>query len=283
MAAEQDARSSSTEASESELSVLIENIVIPKLMADAGNPAHRISEVGLADYTHSHGDKEISDEDVDRFAALTTSAEARNLLDYTTNFLAAGNSVETLYIKLLAPAARKLGEMWENDTEDFIDVTMGLWRIQEVLRELSLRAPPSAGPDHGLRSALFSSMPGEQHSLGTLMIGECFQRSGWDADILIEPSISDLTGQAATHDYNLIGLTLSIGCSTEALTDLIQSLRSISSNPDVCIMVGGSFVIANPSIVDECGADGTAADAASAIALADQLVPMRSIAPRSMA
>jgi len=280
--AEQDAQINMSVAAQSELSVLIENIVIPKLMADSGNPAHRISENGLADPSDAPSARPISAEDVDKFAALTTSGEARDLVDFATNCLAAGNSVETLYVKLLAPAARKLGEMWEDDTEDFIDVTMGLWRIQEVLRELSLRMPPAASSDHGNRSALFSSMPGEQHSLGTLMIAECFQRAGWDADVLIEPSVSDLTSKAASNSYDLIGLTLSSDCSSHALTDLIQSLRSISSHPDVCIMIGGRFVIANPHIVQECGANATATDAAAAITLADELVPARTIASRPL-
>ena len=114
------------------------------------------------------------------------------------------------------------------------------------------------------------------------MIAECFQRAGWDADVLIEPSVSDLTSKAAKHSYDLIGLTLSNDCSSEALTDLVKSLRSISSNPDMCIMIGGRFVIANPHVVEECGADGTAADATAAIALADRLVPPLSLASRPL-
>jgi methanogenic corrinoid protein MtbC1 len=262
-------------SSDSQLSVLIENLVIPKLIADAGNPAHRISEQGLAETIGTERRRPISEEDVATFTALTTQAEASVLLDFVDNCLATGSSVEALYINLLAPAARRLGEMWEDDTEDFVDVTMGLWRIQEILRELSLRVPPPSQSDHGRRSALFSTMPGEQHSLGTLMISECFQRAGWDTDVLIEPSISEVTAKAANRSYGLIGLTLSNDCPTGALSDLIQSLRSVSNNPDVRIMIGGRFVIANPQIVETCGADGTAANATAAIELADKIVPAR--------
>ena len=44
-------------------------------------------------------------------------------------------------VDLLAPAARLLGEYWEDDRCDFVDVTMGLWRLQEVVHEIAARAP----------------------------------------------------------------------------------------------------------------------------------------------
>jgi methanogenic corrinoid protein MtbC1 len=235
-----------------ELSVLIENLVIPKLIADAGNPAHRISEQGLAEAIDTNRNRPITDEDVATFTTLTMQTEASVLLDFVDNCLATGSSVEALYIDLLAPAARRLGEMWEEDTRDFVDVTMGLWRIQEVMRELSLRVPPPNRPGHGQRSAFFSTMPGEQHSLGTLMIAECFQRAGWDTDVAIEPTLSELTRKVASQSYDLIGLTLSNDCLTDALSDLIHSIRSISNNPEVSIMIGGRFVNANPEIVEQC-------------------------------
>jgi hypothetical protein len=44
-----------------------------------------------------------------------------------------------VFIDLLAPSARRLGQHWEDDDCDFVDVTMGLWRLQEVMREVTMR------------------------------------------------------------------------------------------------------------------------------------------------
>jgi len=257
------------------LSVLIENLVIPKLMADRDNPAHRISERGLAETIGTDRQRPITDEDVATFTTLTLKSEASSLLDFVDNCLATGSSVEDIYVDLLAPAARRLGTFWEDDSQDFVDVTMGLWRIQEVLRELALRVPPPSVGSQGQRSALFANMPGEQHSLGTLMVAECFQRAGWDTDVLIEPSQSELTGKFANSHYDLVGLTLSNDCPSGALSGLIKSIRTVSSNSGICVMIGGRFVNENPGLADECGADGTASDAPSAIATANTLVPVR--------
>lgn len=256
-----------------DLSVLLENLVIPKLIADRDNPKNRVSEQGLAETVGTDRRRPISSKDVEAFSALTLDANAGTLLDFVDNCLATGSSVEAIYVDLLAPSARRLGEFWEQDSEDFVDVTMGLWRIQEILRELAMRVPPPASQLQERRSALFSTMPGEQHSLGTLMVAECFQRAGWDTDVLIEPSQSELTAKVASRHYELAGLTLSNDCPRAALSSLITSIKAVSSNSGICVMIGGRFVIENPDIVAQCKADGTATDAQTAIALADALVP----------
>ena len=189
--------------------------------------------------------------------------------------LANGCPVDSIYVDLLAPTARRLGEYWESDDRDFVDVTMGLWRIQEILRELTLRIPPPAVAGFGQRSALFSTMPGEQHSFGTLMIAECFYRAGWDADILIEPSHSELIGKFAGRRYDLIGLTVSLDCPKATLSGLVKAIRSVSNNPGTQIMMGGRVINDAPGLIEECGADATAVDDPSAVKLADTLVPLK--------
>ncbi len=257
-----------------DLSLLLENLVIPKLIAGYGNSRHALRSATLKSAERPR-QRAISAVDVTEFTRLCVAEDAPSLLDFIDRFLSTGNSVETIYIELLAPAARKLGEYWEADSEDFVGVTMGLWRIQEVLRELTVRVPPVARSGGGIRSALFSTMPGEQHSFGTLMVTECFERAGWQADILIEPSQSELTGKFARHRYDLIGLTVSCDCSSATLSGLVTAIRAVSSNPNVKVLVGGRTINEHPELAVDCGADGTAPDASSAVALAGQLVPVR--------
>jgi MerR family transcriptional regulator, light-induced transcriptional regulator len=256
------------------ISLFLENLVIPRLIADRDKPA---CGAVIADAPDGMAPQQaISAADVEAFAQLSLSAEATVLIDFVDAWLARGCSVETVYVELLAPAARRLGAYWEEDSEDFVGVTMGLWRIQEILREMTVRMPPPLRAGQGQRSALFSSMPGEQHSFGTLMIAECFERAGWNSDVLIEPSQSELTAQFARHHYDLIGLTVSCDCPTATLTSLIMAIRSVSSNPDIRVMIGGRVINERPELVGLCGADATASDAPSAVAVGDRLVPLRS-------
>lgn len=195
------------------------------------------------------------------------------MLAFVEQFLRNGHSVETIYVELLGPAARRLGEYWEADRADFVTVTMALWRIQEVLRELAAKVPPSPKVSSVHRSILLSPMPGDQHSLGTLMVAECFERAGWQADALIEPKRSELTGKVASQRYDLVGLTVSCDCSSATLAGLITTIRTVSRNPGVKLLLGGPVINAQPGLVESSGADGTATDATAALALADILVP----------
>lgn len=257
-----------------DLSILLENLVIPKLIADRDKGNNWLHMPGLSQGSQEPRERAITQIDVEEFTQLSINGEAHTLLDFVDHCLETGSSVETVYVELLAPAARRLGEYWEEDSEDFVGVTMGLWRIQEILRELTLRIPPKSRPGHGKRSALFSPMPGEQHSFGTLMVAECFQRAGWDIDILIEPTQSELTAKFAKRHYDLIGLTVSNDCSKGALGSTVKTIKAVSSNPHIKVMMGGRVINDHPELVDECGADATAIDAVAAVTLGDELVPV---------
>ena len=256
---------------EIDLSALLEQLVIPRLIAQRDmTPGHSCA----AATDHPTASAVIPAADVDAFARLAVDGDARDLLDFAENCERRGCSIETLYVDLLAPAARRLGEAWSDDSRDFVDVTMGLWRIQEVLRALALRSPPSVASGYGRRTALFAPMPGDQHNLGTLMIGECFQRAGWDCEILVAPTRSELLECLDRRVFDLVGLTVSCDCSSAALASMVQAMRAVSSNPRIRIMLGGRAIDECPELVGASGADATAADAVSAVAIADDLVPL---------
>lgn len=214
----------------------------------------------------------ITTKEVDRFAELALEAETIDLLADIDAHLAAGTRLETLFVDLLAPAARRLGEGWESDRLDFVEVTMALWRLQEALREVSSRTPAIARAANGNRFAVFSTVPGEQHSLGTLMVQECFARAGWGTELLLGASRADLFEAVGGGHCDLVGLTVNCDCHIEALSSLISAVRSVSQNPGLVVMIGGRVLVLNPSLAASAGADGTAANAIDAVRVAEDLV-----------
>lgn len=242
---------------------VIENEIIPRLlMAHSGIEARPKARLFRA----------ITPEDASRFALLPMQLEAANLLEEVDSFIAKGATVESICLDLLAPAARKLGEMWEQDECDFLDVTMGLWRLQEVMREVAARSPVEHGGLATPRSALFSPMPGDHHNFGTLMIEEVFARGGWRSEALIKPERRELLDRLARQPFDLIGLTLARDCPSSALANLIKAVRNVSANPHIIVLVGGRMINENAGIAMEVGADGTGADALAALELANSLV-----------
>lgn len=209
---------------------------------------------------------------IERFTADVLAHEADALAEIVGKYLDQGLAPEALFIELIAPTARELGEKWTRDECDFVDVTMGLWRLQQVLRTIALWAPPAPGWHPRGNKALFTAMPGDQHSLGTLIISECFQRGGWEVETLIEPQQSDIFAAISTTSFDVIGLTVTTDFYIAELPKLLTAMRSVSCNPNMAIMIGGPALGYDPKRARELGADGTAADASSALKLADELV-----------
>lgn len=206
------------------------------------------------------------------FADQVLAHEVNTLADIIIGHLDREVAPETLFIQLIAPTARELGEKWNRDECDFVDVTMGLWRLQLLLRTIAVWAPPAEGWSLRNNRALFTSMPGDQHSLGTLMIAECFQRAGWNVETLIEPEQSEILQALGSASFDVVGLTVTTDFYIAQVPKLLTAMRSVSCNPNVAIMIGGPALGYDPERAAKLGADGTAADATAALALADELV-----------
>lgn len=245
------------------VNTIIESEIIPRLLM-----AHNGSETR----TRSRLLRSITPDEAARFALLPLRLEAAALLEEVDGFIAKGASVETICLDLLAPAARKLGEMWETDECDFLDVTMGLWRLQEVMREVAARSPVDHAGMALPYSALFSPMPGDHHNFGTLMLDEVFARGGWRSEALVKPERRELLDRLARQPFDLVGLTLTRECPSAALSNLIKAVRNVSANPHITVLVGGRMMNEKPGMAMEVGADGTGADALSALELANSLV-----------
>ena len=99
--------------------------------------------------------------------------------------------------------------MWENDECDFIDVTMGVGRLNEVMREFSLQAIREQNGRTHLNTALFTPFPGDQHNFGALVVEEIFANAGWATEALLTPKRQELLHIIAHKNFSLVGLTIS--------------------------------------------------------------------------
>ncbi len=211
----------------------------------------------------------------DQFAAATLTEEAGPLLARVEVLMSSGVDVETVYLHLLAPAARRLGSWWDEDACDFVDVTMGLWRLQEIVHALSALVPGAAPREGSERRALFAPAPGELHGFGAIIVEEFFRRAGWQTWSAPALDEDELVALAAGRAFDIIGLTISVERHIASLTRSIAAVRRASRNPDVLIIVGGRVFTEQPGLARDVGADGTAADGQLAVALAEALLTKR--------
>lgn len=244
------------------LAGLIEGQIIPRLLC-----AHR----DFADHGADKVRPAIGPEQANELAAMALRLDAHALMERVDIIIATGVGVEPVLIDLLAPAARQLGIWWEEDVCDFVDVTMGLWRLQQVVYDVSSRYPGKA-PLSPSRKALLSVFPGEQHSFGTSLVEECFRRNGWLTTCLGQTDRAPLLRLVADHHFDLVGLTISCDRDAAEIAAVIDQLRSHSKNPVLGVMVGGRVLVERPELAPEMGADATADTAVSAVARADAMM-----------
>lgn len=248
------------------LAQMVEGEIIPRLLMAHRQPASAAVQCAPPNAIKL---------DVAQFAALSLENDAYALLASMESQLALGVGVESLFIDLLAPAARQLGVWWEEDVCDFVDVTMGLWRLQEVAHEISARVPGAAESRRGDRSALFAAAPGSQHAFGALLVEEFFRRAGWSTWSAQNTSGSGIIDQAAGRWFDVVALTVSTEADLDTIAPFIAAVRAASRNTGVLIMVGGWVFNQNPSLAREIGADCTAPDARAAVQTAEQLLDER--------
>ncbi|MFP4682630.1 MAG: B12-binding domain-containing protein [Ectothiorhodospira sp.] len=255
-----------------ELSRVIEGEIIPRLML-----AHRPDGGGgqqAPGEPPGEGEAAVTPETVQAFARTILEQDSRAAGAFVSGLRCQGVALETLLVHLLAPAARRLGAFWDEDHADFTQVTVGLCRLQHVLRELSLEMDP-ATPGATDRRVLLAPVPGEQHTFGLMMVAEFFRREGWDVRCDPAASLRDLNRMVRQEPFDVLALSLSCDVMQERLRAAIRGVRRASRNADLRIMVGGRVFIDNPHLAGQMGADATARDAREAVQVAEQLVSVR--------
>lgn len=194
---------------------------------------------------------------------------------------AAGMSIEAIYLDLLAPAAQRMGEMWMEDLIDFTEVTVGVGRLQHVLRDFSPAfGTEVAHPAEG-RRVLLVPAPGEQHTFGLSMVSEFFRRAGWEVTVGEGGSRTNAIDLAQREWFDVIGFSLGTEGRLDWLRAGIASVRELSRNRSIGVLVGGPLFKLHPEYVSEVGADATAADGLQAPLCAETLVAERARRPLS--
>jgi MerR family transcriptional regulator, light-induced transcriptional regulator len=207
--------------------------------------------------------------EVDALAHIVLGDDLEAAATYVTMMRDRGLSMETLYMELLEPTARHLGTMWDNDECDFVDVTIGVGRLQSLLAIFNeTYALPQLGTK---RKVLMATTPGNQHSFGAAMVERLLSAAGWEVDAEYSGEADEILSAVRRNWFAVIGLTAGSDLQLEGLKSVIDRVRTESQNAGIGVMVGGPMFIANPSLSSDVGADATAPNAAAAVLAAQKL------------
>jgi MerR family transcriptional regulator, light-induced transcriptional regulator len=248
-----------------QLTRTIEAEIIPRLLLANQRAA-------LEELNDEPRPSEPSQEQVEELAGLIVRHDTAAGLAYVETLRARGVGLETIFIKLLAPAARHLGELWTADLKNFAEVTIGLSRLQQLLRALSPAFENELGDLSAGHRAVLVPARGNQHTFGLFMLEEFFRRSGWDVWGGASADLNEIVSIVSQEHINIVGFSLSLPSGLDDLAADVKTVRRISLNPSIGILVGGPAFLDHPERVKQVGADGTASDGAQAVAMALKFV-----------
>ena len=242
----------------------IESEVIPRLVR-----AHRHSTSETID-TPQHGAVEA--EQVRSFAHLVIATDDSAAFARIDALCRDGLRTDAIYLNLLAPTARFLGTMWEDDLCDFATLTVGVGRLQQIMRALSPAFGAEVSPPAHGRRILLAPAPGEQHTFGLSMVTEFFMRAGWDVASTTGMHADNLTEWLQSEWFDVLGFSKGSSLRVDDLASAVAQARRQSRNGAMVVMVGGPLFTLHPEFVAQVGADGTARDAEAAPLEAEKLL-----------
>lgn len=161
-------------------------------------------------------------------------------------------------------AARRLGQAWHDDQMSWMDVSIGVGRMQSLLREIGVAWAADQAGDTGQGTVMLIVPDREQHTLGPMVAMSQMRRYGVSVCLRIAPSFNELRSIAAHRRFDGILISISTKDKLDEAKKTIQFLKSVLTTP--CpIIVGGAVMakIDNPAALT--GGDYSSNDIGAAL------------------
>ena len=238
---------------------VLESQIIPRLVQ-----AHRAGEGRAANDSASRA----LVEEITAFAGFCARGERQNAALLIERLQTEGLDQEAIFIELITPAARYLGEQWEEDQLGFADVTVGLMLMQEVINGMGYEYHD--GPQHAtcVKRVMLASAPGSQHVLGLSIVSEMFRKAGWQVVLEVSPSRTQLCHAVQNEWFDLVGLSVALDSQLDTLSSLVDSLKATSRNPTTPVLLGGPAFSMGAHRAESFGAQAICVDARECVPLA---------------
>ncbi|TXC66684.1 cobalamin B12-binding domain-containing protein [Piscinibacter aquaticus] len=235
----------------------------PDHSAAAGGPPRRRGECTALGPPAAH---------VGAFASVCASGDRAAADRPVAQLRAEGHDTDSVMVDLVGPAALLLGREWEEDRRSFVDVTLGLVLMHEIIHTMGYEyrdGPKQAGR---VRRVMLASAPGSQHVLGLSIVSEFFRKAGWQVVLEVSPSAAELCHAVKNEWFDLVGLSVSVDAQLPTLGALVGKLKAASRNAAMPVLLGGPVFTLAPQQAERFGAQAICVDAREAVDTALALV-----------
>lgn len=176
----------------------------------------------------------VAELDTARLLELLRKGDAGALRDWLQKQLVA-HGLRAFIHRLMVPAIRAVGDAWSGGNLAIYEEHLFTEMLNGLVRQSLVEQYAGAGKPR----VMLTTVQGEQHSLGLLMVEALLRLGG--AEVIAfgtEMPFSDIREAAVDHEVDVIGLSFSSGFKTEDAIVMLTGLRQMIV-PGIRIWVGG--------------------------------------------
>jgi 5-methyltetrahydrofolate--homocysteine methyltransferase len=205
--------------------------------------------------------------DMKAISEALQKGKAKDVVSMVKAALAEGVPAQTILDEGLIAAMAIVGDKFKKNEVYVPEVLIAARAMNQGTAELEV-ALAAAGikPEHKMA---LGTVKGDLHDIGKNLVAMMFKGAGFEViDLGIDVSPQKFVEAAKDPMVKLIGLSALLTTTMPSMKEVVELIRK--ENVDVKVIIGGAPV--TEAYAKEIGADGYAADAASAVDIGKQVI-----------
>jgi methanogenic corrinoid protein MtbC1 len=176
--------------------------------------------------------------------------------------------ISDFYLQVIQGSLYEIGRLWEEGEISVAQEHLASAMVSRVMAALSSRFTPL---EYSKGRAVVTSAPNEFHAIGGWMVSDLLEMDGWQVQFL-GPNTpeKELIKLLKNFQPHLLSLSVIMPFNLDRAQGVIREVKEDPALREIRIMVGGLVFQNAPNLWEQLGADGFAADARGAVALAGQ-------------
>ena len=198
-----------------------------------------------------------------RFEAALLTGNQREAFRLVTECLEAGHTLVDIELKVIRPSLYAIGEKWQTNKISVATEHLATAISQSAMTLGLMRSTPL---DPNGKRVLLACVQGNIHALGSRMVADAFELAGWTVQYL-GPNVPSeaLVEHIVEWKPDLVALSASFAHQLPVVKDVIGGARLAMPSGSPPILIGGRALDHFSEFAPMVGADGYAADPASAV------------------
>ena len=189
--------------------------------------------------------------------------------EVTDQAIAEGIAPKTILDEGLIPGMNVVGEKFKN-CEFYVPEVLVAARAMGAAMD-KLKPLLAASDVEPVGKVAIGTVRGDLHDIGKNLVAMMLEGAGFEIhDLGVDCSPEDFVNAVKESGVNLIALSALLTTTMPAMQDTVEALEAAGVRENVKVIIGGAPV--TDKFAEQIGADGYAADAASGVDLAKQVL-----------